>query len=84
MALICSLLNLYTLVVFLWVVLSWVQVGGSHAVGRIMYYLDRIILPVLRPIRNVLPGIRLGGAMLDLSPIILLIVIQIITRLICG
>ena len=54
----------------------------GHPLGRIQQFLDRIIYPVIRPIRKVIPPIRVGGGALDLSPIILLLGIQILRRLI--
>jgi YggT family protein len=44
---------------------------------RVLYSLTE---PVLGPIRRVLPPMRLGGMGLDLSPIIVLIGLQIISR----
>ncbi|MCI0424588.1 MAG: YggT family protein [Actinobacteria bacterium] len=75
-------LTLYLIAVFAWVVLSWIPMSSGHPLGKVQYYLDRIIGPVIRPIRRVIPPIRLGGGALDLSPIILLIGIQIIRGLI--
>ncbi|RYH04055.1 YggT family protein [Salipiger sp. IMCC34102] len=43
-------------------------------VGQIWYTLQRILDPIYRPIRNVLPS--MGG--IDLSPIVALIAIEII------
>jgi YggT family protein len=75
-------LYLYFLAVFAWVVLSWIPMSSGHPLGRVKHFLDRIIEPVIRPIRRVIPPIRLGGGALDLSPVILLIGIQLIRRLI--
>ena len=75
-------LTLYFFAVFAWVVLSWIPMSAGHPLGRIQSFLDRIIYPAIRPIRKVIPPIRLGGGALDLSPIILLLGIQILRRLI--
>lgn len=40
--------------------------------------LDRIIYPVILPLRRVIPPLRIGGALLDLSPIVLLLGIQVL------
>jgi len=37
-----------------------------------------MIEPILRPIRAVVPPVRMGGAALDLSPLILIVGIQIL------
>jgi YggT family protein len=74
-------LYIYFLAVFAWVVLSWIPMSAGHPLGRVQGFLDRIIEPVIRPIRSVIPPIRLGGGALDLSPVILLIAISVIRGL---
>ena len=75
-------LTLYFYAVFAWVILSWIPMTPGHPLGRIQNFLDRIIYPLIRPIRKVIPPIRIGGGALDLSPIILLLGVQILRRLI--
>lgn len=72
------LLTLYFYAVLAWVILSWIPVSTSHVLGSVQSFLDRIIYPVVLPIRRVVPPIRIGGGALDLSPIILLLAIQIL------
>ncbi|MFO7549422.1 MAG: YggT family protein [Acidimicrobiia bacterium] len=79
----CFLLQIYSFAVLLWVILSWIRIGADHPLGRVVVFLDRIIYPVVLPLRRVLPPIRLGGAMLDLSPIVLLLGIALLQRLVC-
>lgn len=76
--LLVTVLTVYFYAVFAWVILSWVRVSSTHPLGRIQVFLDRIIYPVVLPIRRVIPPIRIGGGALDLSPIVLLIAIQIL------
>lgn len=83
MGLICWLLTLFSLLVLAWVVLSWVRVPSTHPVGRIQVVLDRLIYPLILPLRRVLPPLRLGGAAVDLSPLVLLLGVQVIQRIIC-
>jgi YggT family protein len=45
-------------------------------------FFEAVTEPVLRPVRKVVPPLRAGGAVIDLSPIIVWIVILIISRLI--
>lgn len=79
---IVTLLDIYFYAVFAWVILSWIRVSSTHPVGRIQLFLDRIIYPVILPIRRVIPPIRLGGGALDLSPIVLLLAIRILINII--
>lgn len=81
LAILDTALYIYFLAVFAWVVLSWIPMSSGHPLGRVQAFLDRIIEPVIRPIRRVVPPLRLGGGALDLSPIILLVGIQLIRRL---
>lgn len=79
----CFALQAYSLLILLWVILSWVRVGSDHPLGRVVVFLDRIIYPLVLPLRKVIPPIRLGGAMLDLSPIVLLLAISLLSRFVC-
>jgi YggT family protein len=40
--------------------------------------LFRVTEPVLAPIRNLLPPVRMGGMGLDLSPLIVFLVIEVL------
>jgi YggT family protein len=83
-SLICGLLTLYSLAILIWVVLSWIRVPSTHPLARVTVFLDRIIYPVILPIRRVIPPLRLGAGALDLSPIVLLVAISLLSRLICA
>lgn len=54
--------------VIIYAILSWVQ---SHSVGA--DFLERLVMPVLIPIRRVVPLV--GG--IDLSPLVLLLILQV-------
>jgi uncharacterized protein YggT (Ycf19 family) len=83
MGIVCTILQLYSLAVIAWVILSWVQVPRDHPVAKVQLLLDRIIYPVILPLRRVMPSPRVGGAMLDLSPIVLILGIAILRGVIC-
>jgi len=76
--LVATLLEIYFYAVLAWVILSWIRVSSTHPLGKVQIFLDRIIYPVILPIRRVIPPIRLGGGALDLSPIVLLIGLRIL------
>jgi YggT family protein len=76
------LINLYSLAVFAWVILSWIRVGSTHPLARVVVFLDRIIYPVILPLRRILPPLRFGGAMLDLSPIVLLFGLRLLSSIV--
>lgn len=83
MSLICTALNIYSFAVLIWVILSWVRVPSTHPLAKVTVFLDRIIYPVILPIRRVVPPLRLGGGALDLSPIVLLVGISLLRGFIC-
>lgn len=72
------LLQIYFYAVLAWVILSWIPTSSTHPLGRLNVFLDRIIYPVILPLRRVIPPLRLGGGMLDLSPIVLLIGLRLL------
>ena len=74
----CQLLNLFVLVLFAWIVLSWIRVPYDHPIGKVHRFLDRIVMPVVLPLRRVIPPLNLGGISLDLSVLLIFIGISII------
>ena len=76
------IINLYSIAVLAWVILSWIRVSSSHPLARVVVFLDRIIYPVILPLRRVLPPVRLGGGMIDLSPIVLLFGLRLLSSLV--
>ena len=79
------LLRVLTWIVILQVILSWLIAfnvinTSSDFVRRFLIGLDKLLAPIYRPIRRILPDF--GG--LDLSPVVLLIVIQIVRMLLAG
>ena len=84
MGLVCRLLQLYLFVLFARIILSWFPLAPGGAMASIYGFLFRITEPVLGPIRQLIPPVRMGGMGLDLSPIVVLIGIQLLTIQICA
>lgn len=76
-----ELLEIYTIVVFGNALLSWFVHGIQNTtVRQIYWWTNRIVDPVLNPIRNVLgPVTRNFG--IDISPLVLIILLQILVRM---
>jgi YggT family protein len=68
--------NALTILVFIWVVVSWIT-PPYHPVREA---LDRIVDPLLAPIRRVLPG----TGPIDFSPLVLIIGIELLARILSG
>jgi YggT family protein len=79
------LLTVLTWLIIIQVILSWlfafnVLNTSSAGVRAFALALERITAPLYRPIRKIMPDF--GG--IDFSPLVLLILIQIIKRLLAG
>ena len=79
------LLSILTWIIIIQVILSWLlafNVLNVHSGGvrAFIVALDRITAPLYRPIRRLLPDF--GG--IDFSPLVILILIQVIKKLLQG
>lgn len=85
----CSrIVSLIQIALIAWIVLQMVANYGrlpwGHPVRKVLDALNSVFDPMLRPIRKVLPPVRIGGGGLDLSPLVLIIGIQILGAFICN
>jgi YggT family protein len=80
--LIVLLLELFLLTLIAYSILSWylayARVSYDSPAFKVNKVLSAVCDPVLRPIRRLIPPLRVGGVGLDLSVLILFLVIQII------
>ena len=79
------LLSVVTWVIIIQVVLSWLFVfnvlnTSSSGVRTFAVAIDRITAPLYRPVRRIMPDF--GG--IDFSPLVILILIQVIKKLLAG
>jgi YggT family protein len=79
------LLSILTWIIIGQVILSWLLAfnvlnTSSQGVRTFALALDRITAPLYRPLRRLLPDF--GG--LDFSPLVILILIQVIKKLLAG
>jgi len=79
------LLSVLTWIIIIQVVLSWLFVfnvlnTSSGGVRAFVQALDKITGPLYRPIRRILPDF--GG--IDFSPLVVLILIQVLRKLLQG
>jgi YggT family protein len=79
-ALVCELLTVYLLILFARAVLSWFPIRPDSGLVTVLRVLDRIIDPVLQPIRRVVPPM----GMLDMSYLVLVIAVLVIKSIVCG
>ena len=87
MGLVCTALTLAFYLIVTWVVLSWIVGYGrlpyGHPVAKVYETINRFLQPVLRPLREAVKPVRMGGMALDLSPLILIFGITILRSFVC-
>ena len=77
-ALIAGLINAYTIIIFIYVIMSWIP-HMTGVVGDVYGILGRLCDPYLDLFRRLIPPI---GGMVDITPIIALLVLQLIERIV--
>ncbi|MBR0404335.1 MAG: YggT family protein [Eggerthellaceae bacterium] len=77
-SLIVSLANAYTMVIFVYVLMSWIP-NSSGIVGEVYRVLGKICDPYLNLFKRLIPPL---GGMLDITPIIALLVLQFVVQLV--
>ena len=77
MGILIRLVDVYTMLIFVYVLMSWIPVkkGWIEDIDRV---LGKICDPYLNLFRNFIPPI---GGMIDISPIIAIIALQFIIRI---
>jgi YggT family protein len=85
MGIVCILLTVYWLILLVRILSSWFAVPPSGPFRTVMDFVYAVTEPVLRPIRGIVPPVRMGAIGFDLSPIIVFVVIGVLqTSLGCG
>jgi YggT family protein len=79
-SLLCALTTVYILAMFGRIIFSWIPIAPESPVAAVRGFLVAITEPVMGPLRRALPPVRLGNFAIDLSPIIVLLVLQIVVQ----
>lgn len=80
----CTAVQVYYMILIVRIILSWVP-RLPDPVQPLAQVVHGLTDPVLRPFRGLLPPVRLGGAALDLSPLILFLLLSIVVQpLVCS
>ena len=69
---------IYILLIFAWVLMSWVRLPYSRTLSAVQQFLDEVVSPYLRLFRGRLP--TLGP--IDISPIVAVVVVLVATELV--
>ncbi len=85
MHILCLVVQLYVYVLFARILLSWFPISPDSAMATVFSVLYKVTEPVLGPVRRVLPPMTFGGMGIDLSPIIVTLVVQLlVVPLLCA
>jgi len=68
--------NIFVLLIFAWAILTWIL----PPYNPVREALDRIMEPMLAPIRRVVPM----AGMIDFSPLILMVLVELISRVLIN
>jgi YggT family protein len=81
-----TLIDVAIWAIIVWIVLGYVVVLGrvpwGHPVRKVYDSLQNVMQRILRPLRNVLPPVRIGGAALDLAPLVLILGLTLLRSLV--
>lgn len=81
-SLLLVLIQLYTLLVFARIVMSWFPVAPGSPWEPLYRVVFSATEPPLAAIRSVVPPLRMGMGALDLSPLLLLFALQILAAVV--
>ena len=84
-SIICVVLNIYTIVLFIRVIVSWAYLFGfrppyTGPVRTVLDLLEDVTEPVLKPLRALIPPVRAGGMGLDLSMIVAFVILFVLRQ----
>ena len=79
MDLLCSLISVYYIVLLARVFLSWFPLQPGTAMASIASIIYQLTEPVMGPVRRLIPTV----GMIDISPIVVFIGLQILQSAIC-
>jgi YggT family protein len=80
-----TLAIVYLILIFVRIIMSWIpRIPYNRYLAAFLQFVGDVTDPYLNLFRRFLPMVRLGGAGLDLSPIVATIVLLIVSSLVAG
>ncbi|MFV1991567.1 MAG: YggT family protein [Acidimicrobiales bacterium] len=83
MRVICFLLEAFVIVVVVRMVLSFFPLRAGGLWAKVNSQLFSVTEPLMSPLRRNIPMLRLGVGSLDVTPLIVIIVLQIVIGIVC-
>jgi YggT family protein len=75
------IVEIYLFILIARILLSWFPTSPGTPLATVTRGLAYVTDPVLNPLRRVLPPMTVGGMGLDLSPIILCVILEIVLQI---
>ncbi len=78
------LIDAYELLIIVAAIMSWIPRSPGSLIGQVYDAITALTNPFLDLIRRILPSLETGGMSIDFSPIVGIIVLDIVKRLLMG
>ena len=75
---IVDIIQAYLVVLLVRIVFTWFPINPWSRMARVVRILAAVTDPILVPVRRLLPPLRVGAAAVDLSPLIVFFVLEIL------
>ena len=80
-----TLLTIYIVLIFIRILMSWfTRIPYNRYLDAVLKFVSEVTDPYLNLFRRIIPMVRIGPGALDLSPIVAIIVLQIVGRIVVG
>jgi YggT family protein len=82
----CYALGIFNLLLLVYVILSWVIAFVRPTpdwLYPVIRFTNRVVEPVLRPLRNLMPPLRVGAMAFDTSILLLFVLVYIMRLAVC-
>ena len=80
-----TLLLVYLILIFVQILTSWIpRMPYNRFLAAFLKFVSDVTTPYLNIFRRILPMVRMGGAGLDLSPIVATFVLIIVGQIVVG
>ncbi|MFV1990153.1 MAG: YggT family protein [Acidimicrobiales bacterium] len=83
MRIVCFVLEAFTIIVVVRMVVSFFPLRPGGVWTKVNSQLFTVTEPVMSPLRRNIPMLRLGAGSLDVTPLIVIVVLQILIATIC-
>jgi YggT family protein len=79
LGILATLIQIYSLLIIARMIMSWLPVEPGSAWEPVYGFVFTVTEPPLAAIRSVVPPLRMGPGALDLSPLLLLLALQLVS-----